>query len=344
MKIFSTTILIMCMAILPSTFMCASTSVDNTQALECSKIPELLEEPMVHDPVAIMCDGMVYLYSTGMGISAMRSADMNKWEMLPCVFNAPMPWAQEAVNAFRGHIWAPDISYYNGKYYLFYSVSTFGKRTSAIGVATADEINPDSENYGWTDHGMVLRSYEGGIWNAIDPNVIFDENGVGWMVFGSWWDGIRLVKLRPDLLGIAQPEEWAELCSRSRDDNGRYMGNVGDGVEAPFLFRKDGYYYLFVSFDRCCAGAKSTYKVAVGRSKDIKGPYLDEYGLDMLAGGGSIVVAGNERYPGVGHQAVYTMDGRDLLFFHGYDMSADGKSKLLIREIRWENGWPRVDL
>lgn len=297
-----------------------------------------------HDPVAIREGDYYYVFATGNGISVMRSTDMKNWTRLAPVFKAPPQWATETIQAFEGHIWAPDIIRHNGQYYLYYSISSFGKRTSAIGVATAKTLDPESPDFGWTDHGMVVRSYEGCNWNAIDPNIIIDEKGIPWMTFGSWWDAIQLVRLQDNLLHLHQPEEWHALSSRSRDENGRYIGNIG-AVEAPFLFQKDSYYYLFVSFDNCCAGVNSTYKVAVGRSKDIRGPYLDREGKDMLQGGGTIVVQGNERFPGVGHQAVYRFESKDYLFFHAYDRDDNGRSKLLVREIEWdEAGWPSVRL
>lgn len=126
-------------------------------------------------------------------------------------------------------------------------------------------------------------------------------------------------------------------------------GNAMSGaVEAPFLFSKDGYYYLFVSWDACCRGEESTYKVVVGRSKDLTGPYLDREGEPMIHGGGPLVTEGfeaSERWAAGGHNAVYTFEGRDYLIFHAYDAADEGRSKLLIREIAWdEHGWPTVSI
>lgn len=286
-----------------------------------------------------------YVFATGEGISVMRSADMKHWNYLKPVFDKAPQWAVDSIKGYKGHTWAPDIIRHGGLYYLYYSVSTFGKNTSAIGVATAKTLNPDSKEYGWTDHGMVLRSYPSDKWNAIDPNVIFDEHQQPWIVWGSWWDGIQLARLDNSLLSLSKtaPKRYT-IASRSRDAKGTYIGNKG-AIEAPFLFHRNGYYYLFVSFDNCCQGLKSTYKVAVGRSKTITGPYLDNQGKDMLLGGGTIVLKGNERYPGVGHCSVYTRRNKDYIFFHGYDRHYNGMSKLLIREIRWDkNGWPVIKL
>jgi arabinan endo-1,5-alpha-L-arabinosidase len=114
-------------------------------------------------------------------------------------------------------------------------------------------------------------------------------------------------------------------------------------VEAPFLFKKDKYYYLFVSFDFCCRGLESTYKVVVGRSENITGPYVDRDGRKMIYGAGTPVLTGNKNWPGVGHSATYTFDGIDYIIYHGYDASDHGRSKLLIDTLQWDkDGWPVV--
>ena len=93
-------------------------------------------ETSVHDPVMIKQDSTYILFCTGMGIRMWSSTNMKDWKQEPSVFSQPPTWAIEAIPGFKGHIWAPDISYYNGLYYLYYSVSAFGKNTSCIGVAT----------------------------------------------------------------------------------------------------------------------------------------------------------------------------------------------------------------
>ena len=114
-------------------------------------------------------------------------------------------------------------------------------------------------------------------------------------------------------------------------------------IEAPFIFRKGDYYYLFVSWDFCCRRAKSDYKMVYGRSKDIRGPYLDKQGRDLAQGGGTLLLQGDDRWAGVGHNSVYTFDGKDYLVFHAYDLNDDGKSKLRILELQWDaQGWPVV--
>ncbi|TGE29161.1 arabinan endo-1,5-alpha-L-arabinosidase [Hymenobacter metallicola] len=297
-----------------------------------------------HDPVMMRQDGTYYMYCTGPGIAVWSSKDRQTWTREKPVFATAPAWATQAVPGFKNHIWAPDISYHNGVYSLFYSVSAFGKNTSCIGLATNTTLNPKSPNYKWVDHGRVVQSVPGrDMWNAIDPNLIRDEAGTPWLSFGSFWDGIKLVKLRADLTAPAQPEHWRTLARRPRDPK-LNDSLPGDGaIEAPFIFRKGAYYYLFTSFDYCCRGPQSTYKIMVGRAKTVTGPYLDQAGVPLDQGGGTLVLAGDKNWFGLGHNSVYTFDNQDYLVFHGYDAADKGHSKLRLEKLSWNPaGWPVV--
>ncbi|GAB3525808.1 arabinan endo-1,5-alpha-L-arabinosidase [Pontibacter brevis] len=299
----------------------------------------------VHDPVMIKQGDTYYLFATGRGVAVWSSKDMKNWEREKPVFDEAPKWVESVVPDFKNHIWAPDIAYHNGQYYLYYSVSAFGKNTSAIGVATNKTLNSDDPNYQWVDQGIVVQSVPGrDMWNAIDPNLIIDEQGQPWLSFGSFWEGLKLVKLKKDLLSVAEnPQEWHTIVKRNRIDtlDVRSAGNAA--VEAPFIFRKGNHYYLFASFDYCCRGPKSTYKMAVGRSEKVTGPYVDREGKKMTQGGGSLLLEGDENWHGVGHNSVYNFDGQDYLVFHAYDAADEGRSKLRIEKLRWDkNGWPVV--
>lgn len=306
----------------------------------------------VHDPVMIEQDGTYYLFSTGRGVAVWTSNDMRAWERRDPVFEEAPAWTDRVVPDFRNHIWAPDVAFHDGTYYLYYSVSSFGKNTSAIGVATNTTLDPSDPAYEWVDRGPVVRSVPGrDMWNAIDPNLAFDEEGTPWLAFGSFWRGLKLVRMNDNLTELAHPQEWHTVAARHRywklDE--RDAGDALNGaIEAPFIFKKDGYYYLFVSWDRCCRGEESTYKIVVGRSRDITGPYVDRLGQKMVHGGGSLVVKGiegSERWAAFGHNSAYTFDGTDYLVFHAYDVTDEGRSKLIVREIEWDDeGWPVVSL
>lgn len=301
------------------------------------------QETSVHDPVMIKQDSVYYIFCTGFGISVFSSKDMKNWKAGKPVFDKAPQWTADAIPGFKGHIWAPDISYHNGRYYLYYSVSAFGKNTSAIGVATNKTLNPASPDFKWTDQGKVIQSVPGrDMWNAIDPNFIIDESNTPWLVFGSFWNGIKLVKLNTDLTAVAQPETWYTVAARKRDFTLPDSVAGDAAIEAPFIFKKGKYYYLFVSWDYCCRAEKSTYKVVVGRSEKVYGPYIDKDGVAMNSGGGSLVAEGDKNWFGAGHSGTYTFNGIDYLIFHGYDAADKGRSKLRIERLSWNNGWPAV--
>ncbi len=298
----------------------------------------LAQSISVHDPVLIKEKDTYYLFCTGKGIKCFSSVDLKNWKAEPAVFPEKPIWTDKVVPDFGNHIWAPDILYHNNQYYLYYSISAFGKNTSAIGVVTNVTLNANDPNYKWIDHGIVVQSYPNrDEWNAIDPNLTFDENNVPWLSFGSFWDGIKMVKLNPDLLSIAQPEEWYAIAKRKNTP----LSGGSSAIEAPFIFKKNGFYYLFTSWDLCCKGKDSTYKIAVGRSKSVSGPYVDKEGNLLSQGGGTILLKGDENYFGVGHNSAYTFDGVDYLVYHGYDAKQNGKSVLVIKELKWDSDfWP----
>ncbi|MCB2407863.1 arabinan endo-1,5-alpha-L-arabinosidase [Hymenobacter lucidus] len=297
-----------------------------------------------HDPVMARHNGTYYMFCTGPGIAVWSSKDRKSWTPEKPVFATAPAWAAQAVPGFKNHIWAPDISFHNGTYYLFYSVSAFGKNTSCIGLATNKTLDPSAKDFKWIDHGRVVQSVPGrDMWNAIDPNLIRDEAGTPWLTFGSFWEGIKLVKLRPDLTAPAQPEQWRTVARRPRNPqlNDSLPGDAA--IEAPFIFRKNGYYYLFTSFDYCCRGPQSTYKIMVGRAKNLTGPYVDKAGIALDQGGGTQVLAGDKNWFGLGHNSVYSFDNADFLVFHGYDAADKGHAKLRIENLSWDAAdWPMV--
>jgi arabinan endo-1,5-alpha-L-arabinosidase len=297
-----------------------------------------------HDPVMIKQGDTYYLFCTGFGITVYSSNDMKTWKRRKSVFSKPPDWAVKAVPGFRGHVWAPDISFHNGKYYLYYAVSAFGKNTSCIGVAVNNTLDSASADYEWKDLGKVIQSVPGrDLWNAIDPNLIVDEDNTPWLVFGSFWEGMKLVKLNADLATVAQPEVWRTVARRQRNFSVTDSSAGDAAIEGPFIFKKDKYYYLFVSWDYCCRAEKSDYKVVVGRSERVTGPYIDKTGKSMVMGGGSLVLEGdNKLWYGAGHNSAYTFNEKAYIIYHGYDAQDKGRSKLMIRELNWSDGWPKV--
>lgn len=294
--------------------------------------------PVVHDPVVVKEGGSYYLFSTGRGITVHTSNDRKTWEGRTRAFAEPVPWTAGTVPGSTDHYWAPEVVRRNGRWHLYYSVSTFGKNRSVIGLATSPTLDPKNPDYRWRDEGLVVESKPGDDYNAIDPNVVEDEKSHPWLSFGSFWGGIRLVPLDPK---TGKPPKGARLVPiASRPNTPEIQGSV----EAPYILRRGGFYYLFVSFDFCCRGVDSTYNVRVGRAKQITGPYVDCDGKPMLEGGGTSVVTGAGRWRGPGHNSVFRDGKDDWLVYHAYDAEDKGVPKLRTERLTWDaDGWPRAE-
>ncbi|HAN00391.1 MAG TPA: arabinan endo-1,5-alpha-L-arabinosidase [Marinilabiliales bacterium] len=300
---------------------------------------------VIHDPVVIETDGLYYIFATGPGIESAVSNNLINWtKSEKPLFDSLPEWFKKEVPKFNGHIWAPDIIFRNGIYYLYYSISSFGSNLSFIGVATNKTLDKNAKDYKWENHRMVIQSKPGrDSWNAIDPNIIIDENQVPWMAFGSFWSGIKMVKLNDDLLSVAQPQELISIASRTNNTNLADSANRNDAIEGPFIIKKGNYYYLFVSFDLCCRGSNSTYNVRVGRSECVTGPYYDHEGMSLLEGGGTLLIGGNDDFYAIGHNSVYNFGENYYMFSHGYDVHDKGKPKLLVHQLEWDQaGWPQI--
>ena len=305
------------------------------------------ETPMVHDPVMAYADSTYYLFATGMGIQQMTSKDRKTWTVLPQPVMTVIPqWAHDSVPGFTHHVWAPDVIRWHGRWWKAYSCSTFGKNGSAIGLLSSRSLSFPV----WNDEGCIVTSREKrDNWNAIDPNFVIDDNDQPWLVWGSFWDGIQLARL--DSTMHLAPGEKPRTIARRYDSSfkdpapnptSQYAGT--NAIEAPFIFHHGDYYYLFVSWDYCCRGAKSNYRVAVGRSKHVSGPYLDRQGRDMSQGGGTLFLEGDKKdYEAAGHCAAYTFGNEDIFICHGYSLSMEGASVFIQRPIRWtSDGWPEL--
>jgi arabinan endo-1,5-alpha-L-arabinosidase len=178
----------------------------------------------------IKAHGEYYLFSTGPGIPIRRSRDLYHWERAGRVFDRTPAWFKEAVPG-SAWIWAPDISSYEGGYRLYYSVSTFGSNRSCIGLATNQTLDPQSPDYHWVDHGPIVRSGRADDWNAIDPNMVRDHQNRSWLALGSYWSGIKLVRLDPHT-GAPYPGVLELRSLAARPDV--------HAIEAPFVVPHGG--------------------------------------------------------------------------------------------------------
>lgn len=316
-------------------------------------IPVIGDTRFVHDPSLIKDGDTWYLFTTASGpqhngqLPIRCSKDLREWKLCGSVFAQIPDWIKKESPETK-ELWAPDISYFNGEFHLYYAFSVFGKNTSGIALATNRTLNPQSPDFRWQDRGLVLRSRLEDDYNAIDPNLVLDQKGRAWLAFGSFWSGIKMRRIDPKT-GLLSPEETNlySLAQRKRPENPppNPPGLPGNwqAIEAPFIVQHEDYFYLFVSFDLCCRGTKSNYKTMVGRSRKITGPYLDATGTPMLGGGGTPVLLGNSRWIGPGGQSLRQSKEGDLIVFHAYD-GKTGEPYLQISTIDWSGGWPQAAL
>jgi beta-xylosidase len=286
-----------------------------------------------HDPsTLVLCEGEYWMYHTGRGLGSWRSKDLITWEAGPPVFKESPSWVAEAVPENRNTVfWAPDIIQVGGRYLLYYSVSSFGKRTSTIALATNVTLDPASPAFQWIDEGIVIRSGANTNFNAIDPALLQDRDGRLWMTFGSFWSGLKLAELDPATGKRRSPD--APLHAVAHDS----------AIEAAFLYRHGAHYYLFVNHGTCCRGIVSTYHIRVGRSETITGPYLDRAGRALLEGGGTVVLESEGPFIGPGHAGIFTVGDREWFGCHFYDATQRGRPTYAIRPLTWDaQGWPVV--
>ncbi|MET9832970.1 arabinan endo-1,5-alpha-L-arabinosidase [Streptomyces sp. NPDC006385] len=284
-------------------------------------------DTIVHDPTMMRTSsGQYLLYATGGGISHKTSSDRIAFRNGSDAFSSKPSWWRNYSSVPEA--WAPDISFHNGKYWLYYSVSKFGSNTSAIGLATSSTGQPGS----WSDQGIVYSSSSSSDFNAIDPNLFVNDDGKWWLSFGSWWTGIKMIQINP-ATGKQLSSHTTRYSLASRPTGTK-------AVEAPFIVKRGGYYYLFASYDTCCNGTSSTYKVKVGRASSVTGPYRDRNGVDMRNNGGTPVLESHGSIIGPGGQSIMKDVDGDLIVYHYYDGNDAGKPKLGINLLNWSSGWP----
>ena len=276
------------------------------------------------DPTVIRAeDGTFYLYATEdmRNVPIFHSANLVDWKLVGTAFtdNSRPKWLP------KGGIWAPDIQRVGGKYHLYYAKSVWGGEWDAgIGVAVSN--NPAGP---FVDRGCMFTSKQIGIQNCIDPFYI-EDGGKKYLFFGSF-HGIYGVELTADGLHVKQGAKPREVA--------------GTFMEATYIRRRGGYYYLFGSTGTCCEGARSTYRITIGRSKSLFGPYVDKAGQRLLDNHYNILLDKDDSVLGPGHNAGLITDdtGNDYMFYHGFKASEPDAGRVVwLSRIVWTDGWPSV--
>lgn len=288
----------------------------------------------VHDPTVAKHNGQYLLASTGDNIPLRTSTDRTHWTFIGAAFPGGMPWCHPYTKGSSA-IWAPDLHRQGDLFYMYYSCSSFASAKSGIFLATSPTGQPGT----WEHRGMVIESNGRQGFNAIDPNLLVDpKTGQWWMSFGSFWTGIKMIELDPRT-GLAHPHNKRvyDLAFRPTRESREHA------IEAPCIVHRGKYYYLFVSFDFCCKGVDSTYRIMVGRSESPTGPYVDRNGKPMMDGGGTQLLASHGNIHGPGHNSVLfdPEPNQWVLFYHYY--TATTPPSLGINLLSWgQDDWPTV--
>lgn len=296
----------------------------------------------VHDPNIVFHEKTYYLFKGGVGVMIFKSNDISgPWKKVGTVLegNSTIPNKGTA-----NRPWAPTTVVRDGTFYCYYTLSSVGKRNSAIGVATTK--NPEGK---WDDHGLVIQTGGGtgseihpyNVTNAIDASIIFDEkSGQGYLIWGSFWQCIWQVPLSDDLLSVKNPKK-PDAKQLTLIPNAEHKPEEGS-----WMSYHDGYYYVWYSRGKCCAFIRkgfpalgAEYKIQVGRSKDVRGPFLDKNGKKLVEGGGTDVYASNHGivYAPGGLGVLPAHNGKgDILYYHFQNTSIGFKDNVSPDSLIWE--------
>jgi arabinan endo-1,5-alpha-L-arabinosidase len=319
--------MLVCIGILVISFSCSKTKDDQSKIVNTdqpSAFWSLTGNLGAHDPCIIKEGSTWWVFATGTGIPIKYSSNGLAWNQGVQRFGSALSWwTTYAPGMGTNNVWAPDCIYYGGRYWLYYAVSGFGTNNSAIGLTSCSSIVKGD----WRDDGMVISSKSGtNAYNAIDPDVSTDASGNLWLSFGSWFDGIHVVKLS---------------TSTMKPTGSIYkIAYKSGGIEGANIVYNGGYYYLFASYGVCCQGVSSTYKIGYGRATSINGTYKDKNGVAMTSGGYTLLDGGNSRWVGPGGQDIYKNGSSYVIARHAYDASNSGAPTLLINDLYFTSGWP----
>lgn len=321
--------IVIILMVLFTVYSCTTTDSNNYQ--------NPIFSPDLADPSIIRADdGVFYAYGTQNNwgdnksklVPIIKSENLVDWEYIGNAFEKSPTWKTD------GTIWAPDIVKYNSKYYLYYSISSWGDQNPGLGVAISD--TPEGP---FTDKGKLFTSKEIGVKNSIDPAFYVDDDGTPYLFWGSFY-GIYAVELAKD--GFSVVGDKIKIASSN--------------FEAPYIIKRDGYFYFFGSAGTCCEGENSLYHVLTARSEKLIGPYFDMDGINLTSSYGTLVVMGDsdlngkaKNFAGPGHNAVISDDsGQDWLFYHAIDLNqlylpgGATRRPLMLDPLQWDDGWPYI--
>ena len=295
------------------------------------------------DPTVIHVGNEFYTYVTSGRVRGYRSSDLFNWTSIgpPSeVFTTRPDFVEVVSGKDAPGMWAPDINYFDGKYVMYYSISQWGEGDKCgIGVGVSNLPQGPFVPPAGNPNGKLFISTEIGVHNSIDP-CFYEDSGKRYLFWGSF-HGLYMTELTADGMDVKDMSEKTKVG--------------GKAFEATYIHKRGNYYYMFASVGGCCDGLNSSYKVVVGRSQNLAGPYLSRAGVDLNSidswgapGFDPIVLQGNDTFVGPGHNARIITDtnGVDWMLYHAYENvnNAVGSRNLMLGKVNWDSeGWPKVD-
>ncbi len=196
------------------------------------------------------CVNSTFEYFPAIVIS--HSRDLVHWQQIGHVFSKSEDL--DLTHFWDGMgIWAPDISYHNGEFYIFYCLVQL-KKDRSYNVRGNYMVKSKSIMGGWSKP-VQLTDY------GNDPSHFVDTDGQHYMLFAAGipqGNGTRIVKLNNDCTKIIEGPFWMETEGKKA------------APEGPHLLKKDGYYYLTMA---ASGGLFNGHHMLLARSKSVYGPF-----------------------------------------------------------------------
>ncbi|MGZ8544321.1 MAG: glycoside hydrolase family 43 protein, partial [Flavisolibacter sp.] len=243
----------------------------------------------------------------------LKSKDLVNWTTVSHAFMKLPEWADY-------YFWAPEITYDNGKVYLYYAAHKKGGNL-CIAVASADR--PEGP---YTDHGPLMCQEVG----SIDAFPMRDENGKLFMI---WKEDGNSVNKPTSIWAMEMDEARTKLMGEKKELFRNDAGWEGNLVEGVSMVKQGDYFYAFYAGAGCC-GAGCTYATGIARSKNLLGPW-EKYDKNPI-----LSHEGDWKCPG--HGTPVEMNGRHYFMYHAYEKDRHiytGREGLIIEYKFTPDGW-----
>jgi Beta-xylosidase len=222
----------------------------------------------------------------------LSSTDLVHWKQHGYIFNKKPDWADY-------YFWAPELSYDNGKVYVYYAAH---KKNGNLSVGAAVANKPEGP---YTDLGPLVSQPDG----SIDAFAMRDEHSKLYLI---WKEDANSVNKPTSIWAQPMKEDRTALTGEKKElflNDVNWEGNLVEGVS---LIKHNGYFFAIYAAAGCC-GINCTYAVGVARSKNLLGPW-EKYKQNP-------VLKGNDVWVCPGHGTSVEKAGHYYFLHHAYEKS-----------------------